>query len=78
MSRLFISHAGENIAEAVAVRDWLVSEGWDDIFLDTDPARGIRAGENWKQRLKKAGSRCEAVLFLVSLLAQIRHLPCRV
>ncbi len=66
MPRLFISHAGENTAEAVAICDWLAGGGWDDVFLDTDPERGIKAGENWKKALKDAGNRCEAVLFLVS------------
>ena len=44
MSRLFISHSSRNDDWAIALRDWLVREGWsgeDDIFLDLDPARGI-------------------------------------
>ena len=66
MSRLFISHSSANNAEAVAIRDWLVREGWDEVFLDLDPARGIAAGERWERALNEAASRCEAVLFLVS------------
>ena len=48
------------------MRDWLAAEGWDDIFLDLDPDRGIAAGERWERALTQAVNRCEAVLFLVS------------
>jgi hypothetical protein len=66
MARLFISHSSGNNAEAVAIRDWLAAEGWDDLFLDIDPERGIAAGERWERALNEAASRCEAVLFLIS------------
>jgi WD40 repeat protein len=66
LSRLFISHSSADNAEAVAIRDWLASAGWDDVFLDLDPDRGIAAGERWERALNQAASRCEAVLFLIS------------
>jgi TIR domain len=69
LSRLFISHSSKNDDRAIAVRDWLVREGWsgpDDIFLDLDPNRGIAAGQRWATALEEAATRCEAVLFLVS------------
>jgi formylglycine-generating enzyme required for sulfatase activity len=66
MSRLFISHSSANNSEAVAIRDWLAREGWDEVFLDLDPARGIAAGERWERALNEAASRCEAVMFLIS------------
>ncbi|MGA8689150.1 MAG: TIR domain-containing protein, partial [Methyloceanibacter sp.] len=66
MSRLFLSHSSANAAEAVAIRDWLVGEGWNEVFLDLDPERGIAAGERWERALNEAASRCEAVLFLIS------------
>ena len=66
MSRIFLSHSSANNAEAVALRDWLKREGWEDVFLDVDPDRGIAAGERWERALNEATSRCEAVLFLVS------------
>ena len=66
MSRIFLSHASANNAEAVALRDWLKREGWNDVFLDVDPDGGIAAGERWERALNEAASRCEAVLFLVS------------
>jgi formylglycine-generating enzyme required for sulfatase activity len=66
MSRIFLSHATVNSAEAVAIRDWLMQHGWEDVFLDVDPKRGIAAGEKWEQRLVEAASRCEVVLFLLS------------
>lgn len=69
MSRLFISHSSCNDDWAIALRDWLVAEGWsghDDIFLDLDPERGIAAGQKWQHAFADAATRCEAVLFIVS------------
>jgi hypothetical protein len=66
MSRIFLSHSSGNNAEAIALRDWLVSYGWDDLFLDLDPERGLKAGERWQAALKQAAERCELVIFLVS------------
>ena len=66
MSRIFLSHSSADSAPAIALRDWLVAEGWNDLFLDLDPERGIVAGERWERALNEAASRCEAVLFLVS------------
>jgi hypothetical protein len=67
MTRIFLSHSSSNNAEAVALRDWLEGQGWNDqIFLDLDPKRGIAAGERWERALNDAANRCEAVLFLVS------------
>ncbi len=67
MSRIFLSHSSANNAAAVALCDWLASNGWkDEIFLDLDTQRGIAAGERWERTLNQAANRCEAVLFLVS------------
>ena len=66
VSRIFISHSSTDNAPAIALRDWLVGEGWDDLFLDLDPERGIAAGERWERALNEAAHRCEAVLFLIS------------
>ena len=66
MSRIFLSHSSGNNAEAIALRDWLISHGWDDLFLDLDPERGLKAGERWQAALKQAAERCELVIFLVS------------
>jgi hypothetical protein len=69
LSRLFISHSSRNNDWAIALKDWLVREGWsgpDDIFLDLDPERGIAAGQRWVHALEDAATRCEAVLFIVS------------
>ncbi|MEM1410082.1 MAG: TIR domain-containing protein, partial [Pseudomonadota bacterium] len=66
MARIFISHSTHNQSEAIAVRDWLAHEGWDDIFLDLDPERGIKAGERWQDALQRNARQCELVLFLIS------------
>lgn len=66
MSRIFLSHSSSDNASATALRDWLVSEGWPDVFLDLDPASGIAPGERWERALSEAANRCEAVIFLIS------------
>ncbi|ADP72035.1 protein of unknown function DUF323 [Rhodomicrobium vannielii ATCC 17100] len=66
MSKVFISHSSRDNAQAIALRDFLVAEGWSDLFLDLDPERGIAAGERWERALNEAARRCEAVLFLIS------------
>jgi hypothetical protein len=43
MSRIFLSSSKDNFA-AIALRDWLASEGWSDVFLDLDPERGSGNG----------------------------------
>jgi len=47
MARIFISHSSKDNFEAIAFRDWLVSEDWaqDDIFLDL---HRIGASERWR------------------------------
>jgi WD40 repeat protein len=66
MARLFISHSSGNNAAAMALKDWLSEQGYDDVFLDLDPDRGLAPGVRWQEALKAAADRCEAVLFLVS------------
>ena len=66
MARIFISHSSRNNDRAKEVSGWLAANGWDDIFLDLDPERGIAPGERWKEALQKAAQRCEVVLALIS------------
>jgi WD40 repeat protein len=44
----------------------MISHGWDELFLDLDPERGLKAGERWQGALKQAAERCELVIFIVS------------
>ena len=59
MSRIFLSHSSKNNDSAVALRDWLAAQGWDDVFLDLDPQRGIAAGDRWERSLN-GKPRCAA------------------
>jgi formylglycine-generating enzyme required for sulfatase activity len=65
LSRLFISHSSKDNLAAKAFKQWLGTNGWpdDDVFLDLDD---IGAGERWKEALRKANARCEAVVLLAS------------
>lgn len=66
MSRIFLSHSSKDNYEAIALKNWLAAQGWDDVFLDLDPDRGIAAGERWERALYAAATRCEAVIFLIT------------
>jgi hypothetical protein len=66
VSRIFLSHSSADNAATVALRDWLIAEGWNDLFVDLDAERGIAPGERWERALNEAASRCEAVVILVS------------
>ena len=66
MSNIFLSHSSADELEAVALRQWLLDNGWDDVFLDLDPERGLRAGERWQEALRRAADRCEAAVFIIS------------
>jgi formylglycine-generating enzyme required for sulfatase activity len=65
VSRLFISHSSKDNVAAKAFKQWLDASGWpdEDVFLDLDD---IGAGERWKEALRKANARCEAVVLLAS------------
>ncbi len=66
MSIIFISHASQDSARAVEVRDWLLGKGWKEVFLDLDPEQGLAPGQRWRDELKRAGERCAAVIVLIS------------
>jgi TIR domain len=66
MARIFVSHSSVNNAEAIAIRDWMKAQGWDDVFLDLDPERGLAAGDPWQSALRVAIARCELVVVLIS------------
>jgi hypothetical protein len=75
MARIFICYKSEDRLAAVAFRRWLAGQGWgeEDVFLDL---YGIGAGARWKDALKAANARCEAVVFLASPEALASH-ECR-
>lgn len=66
MSKIFISHSSHDNAKALAVGEWLKENGWDDFFLDFKPDKGLTPGQRWREALKDAGSRCDAVILLIS------------
>ena len=69
MPRVFLSHSGLDNPQAVALKRWLVEQEpglAEDIFLDLDRDTGIAPGERWKEALRRASERCEAVICLLS------------
>jgi WD40 repeat protein len=69
MSRIFLSHSSRDNRQAIALRQWLIEQDArlaDEIFLDLDASAGIRTGTKWKEALRQASTRCEAVICLLS------------
>ena len=69
MARVFLSHSSSDSREAVALKRWLVDAEpglANEIFLDLDRNTGIRPGVRWKEALKQANERCEAVICLIT------------
>jgi WD40 repeat protein len=68
MWRIFLSHSSKDNRYAWALKDWLVQRNpplANEIFLDFD-RHGIRSGTKWKDALRQASNRCEAVICLLS------------
>jgi hypothetical protein len=66
VSGIFLSHSSANNAEAIAIGDWMKAQGWEDVFLDLDPERGLTAGAQWQTALKAAVAHCELVAHVIA------------
>jgi DNA-binding beta-propeller fold protein YncE len=69
MPRIFLSHSSDDNTEATALRQWLIDqrpELANEIFLDIAEETGLAPGQRWKDALRQANQRCEAVICLVS------------
>lgn len=76
MSRIFISYSSTERPEAIRLQKWLEENGWqDDVFVDVDPEHGLTGGEGWRNALRDAAGRCEAVILLLSR-AWLSSKPC--
>lgn len=66
--------------QAVALKQWLVEQTpplANEVFLDVDPQAGLQAGVRWKDALRQANARCEAVICLLSQHWEASH-ECKV
>ena len=64
-----MSHSSQDSREAIALRQWLIEQDRsldDQIFLDINPQAGLQPGQRWKEALRRAAHRCEAVICLLS------------
>ena len=69
MSRIFLSHSSLDNRQTIALQRWLVEQEpplANEIFLDLDSRRGISPGTKWKDALRQASTRCEAVICVLS------------
>lgn len=80
MSRIFLSHSSADARAAIALKQWLIDQDAslpNDIFLDVDHDTGLKAGTRWKDALRLANARCEAVVCLLSRNWEASH-ECKV
>jgi WD40 repeat protein len=76
VSRIFLSHSSADNRAAIALKQWLCEQEpqlANEIFLDIDPAVGLRPGLRWKRELFSQNSRCEAVVCLLSANWEASH-----
>ncbi|HZQ33420.1 MAG TPA: TIR domain-containing protein, partial [Mycobacterium sp.] len=69
MSRIFLSHSSLDNRQTIALQRWLIEQEpplANEIFLDTDAQGGISPGTKWKDALRQASTRCEAVICVLS------------
>lgn len=74
-----MSHSSRDSIEALALKTWLerAEPGLvGEVVVDLDPDTGIPAGVRWKEALRRANDRCEAVICLVSKHRDASH-ECR-
>ncbi len=75
-----MSHSSRDMREAIALKQWLAEQDpplTNEIFLDVDPDSGLRTGTRWKDALRHANARCEAVICLLSANWERSH-ECKV
>jgi WD40 repeat protein len=65
VARVFVSFATPDLPVAELVAGWLERDG-HEFFLDRHSESGIRAGEQWRQRLYEELRRDDAVISIVS------------
>src|SRR4051794_14134296 len=65
VARVFVSHAGEDLAVAGEVHRWLVEDG-HEAFLDQDLRDGLAVGEEWEQRLHERLRWADAVVCVLT------------
>ena len=64
-----MSHSSRDNRPAVALKQWLAEqrpELANEIFLDISEETGLAVGHRWKEALRRANDRCEAVICLLS------------
>ncbi|WP_077040002.1 TIR domain-containing protein [Rhodococcus sp. MTM3W5.2] len=76
MSRVFITYSSRDRRQAIALKRWLTEREPGlarEIFLDVDADTGLPLGIRWKDALRKAKDRCEAVIVLLSSAWESSH-----
>lgn len=64
---IFVSHSSKDDSIAAQFEQWLIKRGFTSYFLDHSANRGIAAGMNWKEALRKHERTCRVIVCLVSL-----------
>nr|WP_197023645.1 TIR domain-containing protein [Rhodococcus sp. UNC363MFTsu5.1] len=73
---MFITYSSRDRRQAIALKRWLAEREPGlarEIFLDVDVDTGLPLGIRWKDALRKAKDRCEAVIVLLSPAWESSH-----
>ena len=65
MARVFVSHAGADVAATELVYRWLADDD-HEVFLDRHPHSGIAPGDEWTKRLHERLRWADAVVCVVT------------
>lgn len=66
MAKLFISHSSQDKSEAIQIMNWLESNGFQYLFLDSDARHGIKPGSEWEKVLYREIRQAHGFIFLLS------------
>jgi WD40 repeat protein len=66
MTRVFVSHSSQDVAQSERLVVWLRSHGFTDVFLDFDKHGGISPGSDWERTLYREIAVCDAVLLILT------------
>lgn len=66
MSAIFISHSSQDKDWAERIAAWLRQQGYQQLFLDSDPEDGIAAGTQWRSTIDQRLRQSQALIALCS------------
>jgi tetratricopeptide (TPR) repeat protein len=66
MARIFLSHSSEDERQAHLLLDWLLLNGFENVFLDFEKNYGLRPGAHWESTLYREIAGADAVILILT------------